>query len=287
MKPLLIAAALLALIFPAQGECYVSREDPLWTITEGNTSIGYGFVWKQGDKTVELAREDRRSAHIAQQAVEADGRKHSYLRVGEVLVFDMTPYDAGCPAVAEKGAGPIDYWSDVIVLPPFGRGSWSSEDGTKYVEMLIDGRFSYSGDDDRGYFDTPCRLAPADKSKTGFEVSCDNGVGGRMLFYDGMTFKGERYRRDDEPRAPACDTYTSELWDPGIRTATYSGEHLHIVDRAWNQDDTYRVISPGTGFPYLAGINEKNEKNVAHFRVYKGMLIINMEIFVAFCAQKR
>ena len=76
------------------------------------------------------------------------------------------------------------------------------------------------------------------------------------------------------------------MWDPGIRTATYSGEHLHIVDRAWNHDDTYRVVSPGTGFPYLAGINEKNETNVVHFRRYKGMLIIDMEIFVPFCAQK-
>jgi len=37
----------------------------------------------------------------------------------------------------------------------------------------------------------------------------------------------------------------------------------------------------------MAGINEKNEKDVVHFRDYKGMLFIDMEIFVPFCAQKQ
>ena len=75
MKLLLAAAALLALTVAARAECYVSQEDPMSTLTEGKTSIGSGFIWKQGDKTVELTTGAVGTGIIARMASGPDSRK--------------------------------------------------------------------------------------------------------------------------------------------------------------------------------------------------------------------
>jgi hypothetical protein len=108
MKPLLAAALLCVLTLTARAECYVSQEDPMWTLTEGEISIGQGFIWKQGDKTVELSTGGIGTGIIARQASEENGRIHTYLFVGNVLVFDMSPYDPGCADVSKKPAPPPD-----------------------------------------------------------------------------------------------------------------------------------------------------------------------------------
>lgn len=79
--------------------------------------------------------------------------------------------------------------------------------------------------------------------------------------------------------AQACDTYTSELWDPGVRTATYTGDKLVIVDKAWDQTDTYDVSSGGTGVPYKFARNVKKADDVKVVREYRGDLLIDMEAF--------
>jgi hypothetical protein len=83
--------------------------------------------------------------------------------------------------------------------------------------------------------------------------------------------------------ASACEIYTSELWAPGDRTVTFSGDGFRIVDKQHEMDDTYRIVAPGTGFPYSAGINEKRENNVVHWREYKDVIIIDMEVFEPYC----
>ena len=108
MKPLLVAAFLLALSLAARADCYVSRENPMWTLTEGEISIGYGFIWKQGDKTVELSTGAIGTGIIARQASEENGRIHTYLFAGNVLVFDMSPYDPGCGDLSKNPAPPPD-----------------------------------------------------------------------------------------------------------------------------------------------------------------------------------
>lgn len=81
--------------------------------------------------------------------------------------------------------------------------------------------------------------------------------------------------------AQACDTYTSELWDPGVRTATYTGDKLVIVDKSMGNDTTttYRVTPVGTGIPFMAAINEADEKDGVAVREYRGDLLIDMEAF--------
>ena len=108
MKPLLAAAALLTLTATAHADCYVSQEDPMWTITEGKTSTGYGFIWKQGDKTVELSTGAIGTGIVARMASEQNGKIHTYLYAGNVLVIDMSPYDPGCGDVSKDPAPPPD-----------------------------------------------------------------------------------------------------------------------------------------------------------------------------------
>ena len=108
MKLLLAAAALLTFTVSARAECYVSQENPMWTLTEGKTSIGYGFIWKQGDDTVELDTGALGTGIIARMASGPDGEIHTYLYAGNVLVFDMSPYDPRCGDVSKDPAPPPD-----------------------------------------------------------------------------------------------------------------------------------------------------------------------------------
>lgn len=79
--------------------------------------------------------------------------------------------------------------------------------------------------------------------------------------------------------AHACETYTSELWEPGVRTAQYTGDKLVIVDKAWGKTDTYDVSSVGTGIPYRFARNVKKADEVKVVREYRGDLLIDMEAF--------
>ena len=107
MTPWLVVAALLALTVTARAECYVSEEDPMDTLTEGETRLGYGFIWKQGDKTIELSTGGIGTGIIARQASEFEsGEVHTYLYVRDVLIFDMVPYDAGCGDGSKVAASP-------------------------------------------------------------------------------------------------------------------------------------------------------------------------------------
>jgi hypothetical protein len=107
MKPWLVVAALLALTATAQAECYVSEENPMDTLTEGRTKHGYGFIWKQGGKTIELSTGGIGTGIIARQASELESDEvHTYLYVRDVLVFDMVPYDAGCGEGSKIAASP-------------------------------------------------------------------------------------------------------------------------------------------------------------------------------------
>ena len=97
MKPWLVVAALLALTATARAECYVSEEDPMDTLTEGETKLGYGFIWKQDGKTIELSTGGIGTGIVARQASELEsGEVHAYLYVRDALIFDMVPYHAGC-----------------------------------------------------------------------------------------------------------------------------------------------------------------------------------------------
>ena len=67
MKPWLVVAALLALTATARAECYVSEENPMDTLTEGETKLGYGFVWERGGKTIELSTGEIGTGMIARK----------------------------------------------------------------------------------------------------------------------------------------------------------------------------------------------------------------------------
>ena len=81
--------------------------------------------------------------------------------------------------------------------------------------------------------------------------------------------------------AGSCDTFTSELWDEGVRTAVYTPGKLVITDHGKSEE--YHIMSVGTGIPYRAAISEKNKSKGLPIREYKGALIIDMEVFEPTC----
>lgn len=78
--------------------------------------------------------------------------------------------------------------------------------------------------------------------------------------------------------AAECNTYTSELWEPGVRTAQYEADKLVITDHGTSE--TYEVRSVGTGIPYRAAMRDGEALPV---RTYKDALIVQMEVFEPYC----
>jgi hypothetical protein len=83
------------------GECYREEQDvvrpnePRWTITE--TENGE-LVWDRGGDKIVLTTGSAGSGIPTRMAVEPDNKTiHSYRMVRDVLVFDMTVYERGCP----------------------------------------------------------------------------------------------------------------------------------------------------------------------------------------------
>ena len=85
----------------------MSEEDPMDTLTEGETKLGYGFIWKQDGKTIELSTGGIGTGIVARQASELEsGEVHAYLYVRDTLIFDMVPYHAGCGDGSKVAASP-------------------------------------------------------------------------------------------------------------------------------------------------------------------------------------
>lgn len=80
----------------AYNKCFTSEEDPTWTLTEGVTNVGAGLLWKRGQAQTFLTSGAIGTGIMARSATEPDGTTHAYLYVGDTLVFDMVPYEAGC-----------------------------------------------------------------------------------------------------------------------------------------------------------------------------------------------
>jgi hypothetical protein len=80
------------------GNCYQSAEYPFWTLTEGMTKeYGYGFLWNQGGRIVELSTGSIGTGILASSATEVgSGEGHAFIYICNTLVFDMTPYELGC-----------------------------------------------------------------------------------------------------------------------------------------------------------------------------------------------
>src|SRR5262249_45694430 len=87
-------------------QCYTSQENPGWTIVKDQISVGE-LLWHKGGKVVELTTTSTGTG-IARSATEQDGTVHTYLYVGETLVFDMVPYEPGCPSDLFFGRSPSD-----------------------------------------------------------------------------------------------------------------------------------------------------------------------------------
>jgi hypothetical protein len=103
MRLALAVAAILVLTVSAHAadsfECYVSAENPDWTLSEETTKLGRGLIWMQGRKRIELSTGGMGTGTLARAATEEEsGEIHTYLYVRGVLVFDMVPYEpAWCP----------------------------------------------------------------------------------------------------------------------------------------------------------------------------------------------
>jgi hypothetical protein len=101
MRLLLFLAIFLCLTIPVRAEhqprCYASVENPDWTLTDGSTKQGAGFVWMQGKKRIELTVGGIGTGIVASMATEENGKVHTYLYVRDILILDMVPYEPGCP----------------------------------------------------------------------------------------------------------------------------------------------------------------------------------------------
>jgi hypothetical protein len=82
------------------GDCYRLEIDPVrpnafrWTLTE---TEGNELIWDRGDEKIVLITGSGGSGIPVRAAFEPDETMHSYRWVGDVLVFDMSVYEPGCP----------------------------------------------------------------------------------------------------------------------------------------------------------------------------------------------
>lgn len=83
-----------------------------------------------------------------------------------------------------------------------------------------------------------------------------------------------------------CNRFTSEMWEPGIRTAEFENDaKLTISDASVGKSEVqhYTLVSVGTGIPYRAATNVSDEDDVLAYRFHKNDLIIDMEVFEPAC----
>ena len=82
------------------GDCYRLEIDHVrpnafrWTLTE---TEGNELIWDRGDEKIVLITGSIGSGIPGRTATEPDGTFHTYREVRDVLVFDMSVYEPGCP----------------------------------------------------------------------------------------------------------------------------------------------------------------------------------------------
>lgn len=84
--------------------------------------------------------------------------------------------------------------------------------------------------------------------------------------------------------AIGCDVFTSELWNPGVRTAELGLDTLTLSQEGFASKQ-YDLISGGTGVPYRVAINTTDFDDRETVRKIGDMLVISMEVFEPYCAE--
>jgi hypothetical protein len=86
-----------------------------------------------------------------------------------------------------------------------------------------------------------------------------------------------------------CGIYTSNVYEPGQKTVTFSGEgHFRIIDKTHGSysDDSYSTFGAGTDVSYSAGHNDKDANDIVFWIGYQDIVIIDMELFTPYCVDK-
>jgi len=81
--------------------------------------------------------------------------------------------------------------------------------------------------------------------------------------------------------ALSCNTYTSELWEPGLRTATLDERGGLVIVSHGERKEYPDSVTTTTREPYR--VARARDGHEVRLRPYQGVLIVDMEVFVPYC----
>lgn len=91
MRSLVLIAAVVATPAAAK-ECYQLIEDPEWTITINDPGVEPEWLWKQGDRTVEIMTGSAGTGIPVRVAYDSDLNGVAYMFHKGDLIVDMSVY---------------------------------------------------------------------------------------------------------------------------------------------------------------------------------------------------